>query len=353
MIEEITGYLVLTALFLLLFFLSVFLIERYRERIQSVLKKKYKPLTSVPWDTIIKGLAVTGFILFSRKLIYYAPFAGVFQTKFSVWWINGKAHTCVFISIFLLFIIGLGMKMFKREIEDVGCGVVLIGTSLFAVIVFFFMKTVFVNDLIIEFPITNRYLSLVIFAPLLELKILCSGKYLGFLTSVLLGYFIVFVNKKYAPGAIRIHAHIMIASGLMFIIFVGFGLYKSLGYLGNWEQRLNYKVMSVTGESDMMDLLDVVHTIDPEIARHETLKQIVGLITKEGDSRWKKEIYQRVIEEVKTLTGYQSTRLLRKIILWIAGTGDITWAEEVAMSIQAKNIRNNVLKELREKIGEK
>jgi hypothetical protein len=161
------------------------------------------------------------------------------------------------------------------------------------------------------------------------------------------------VNKKYTPGIIRSHAHIMIASGLIFIIFVGFSFYKSLGNLGNWEQRLNNKVLSVTGETDMMDLLDAVHTIYQEKAQYEILDQIVWLIVKEGDSPWKKEIYQRVIEEVKTLSGSRSSRLLRKIALGIAGTGDTPWAVEVVMSIPFKDIRNDVLKELQEIIEEK
>ena len=124
---------------------------------------------------------------------------------------------------------------------------------------------------------------------------------------------------------------------------------KALGNPGNWEQRLNNKVLSVTGETDMMDLVDAVHSIDREEARYENLERIVAVIVKEKEFRWKKEIYQQVIDVVLTFYGHRRRNLLKKIALWIAGNGDVPWAVEVAMSIPAKNIRNNVLKEIRQR----
>jgi hypothetical protein len=307
-------------------------------------------------DTVIKGLVVTGIILFSRKLIYYVRFDGVVQTKFSIWWMDGNAQILLFISIMAFFMIGLGLQMLKTDIEKEGCLPPLIGIIFLAVVLSVMMNAIF-EELNIKLPITGRHLILFIFAPLLEFKILCSGKYLGLLTGILSGYFIVTGYKKLTPRIRKHRAKSMIIAqlmiliaGLMFLIFLGFGFYRALGNPGDWERQLNNKVHVVSGETDMMELLEAVHSIDREQARYQSLEQIAAFIVKEKQFRWKKEIYQLVIDAILSYDGHRRGNLLEKIALWIAANGDVPWAKEVAMSIRDKTIRNNVLKELREKI---
>jgi hypothetical protein len=93
----------------------------------------------------------------------------------------------------------------------------------------------------------------------------------------------------------------------------------------------------------MVDLLDAVHSIYREEARFQILESIAALIVKEKELRWKKEIYQRIIDEVTTLAGYRSSRLLRKIVLWIARTGNIPWAKAIAEKIPDMKMRTSVL----------
>ena len=174
--------------------------------------------------------------------------------------------------------------------------------------------------------------------------------FLGIFTSFVLGYFIVDRYKKLTPKINTGKTKFLIAPGTILLVFLVLCFFI---FPGNWDRQLNNKLLSVSGESDMVDLLDAVHSIYREESRFQILEPIAAFIVKEKKFRWKKEIYQQFIDEVKTLAGYHSTWLLEKIVLWIAKTGDIPWAREMAMSIPAKNIRNNLLKELREKPGEK
>lgn len=73
----------------------------------DVAKEKFQRLKKVPWDPVIKGLAAAGFILFSRRLIYYVHFDGVIQTKFSIWWVD----TCVLTGLFFIFFLFLALPL--------------------------------------------------------------------------------------------------------------------------------------------------------------------------------------------------------------------------------------------------
>jgi hypothetical protein len=187
-------------------------------------------------------------------------------------------------------------------------------------------------------------LNLIIFTPLLLLKMLCTGKYLGLFTSFALGYFSVNRYKKLTPIINPGNVKFLIAPGAILLLFLFLCL---IIFPGNWDQQLNNKLLSVSGESDMVDLLDAVHSIYREEARYQSLEPIAAFIVKEKEFRWKKEIYQRVIDEVKTLAGYRSSRLLRKIVLWIANIGDIPWATAVAEKIPDMQIRTSTLETIR------
>jgi hypothetical protein len=49
----------------------------------------------------------------------------------------------------------------------------------------------------------------------------------------------------------------------------------------------------------------------------------------------------------------EGSSIIKELALTVAKTGDIPWATSVAENIPVKDIRNNVLKEIREKIEEK
>lgn len=355
MIEDITGYFVLTALFFLLFLVAAFLFGQYKKKRHTFAKEKFQRLKKVPWDTVIKGLVAAGFILFSRRLIYYVHFDGIIQSKFSIWWVEEY----VLISLFFIFgfflllatLIGILKRYIQIPVKKVRVVfILLVGVLLFLGIIVI-VPLLEGSKVIYAVGIIYREgLNLIIFTPLLLLKMFCTGKYLGLFTSIVVGYFIVNRYKKLIPKINPGNAKFLIAPGAVLLVFL---ILCFIIFPGNWDQRINNKLLSVSGESDMVDLLDAVHSIYREEARFQILEPIAAFIVKEKESRWKKEIYQRVIEEVKTLAGYHSSWLLEKIVLWIAKTGDIPWAIEVAMSIQDKNIRTNVLKELQEKIEEK
>jgi hypothetical protein len=193
-------------------------------------------------------------------------------------------------------------------------------------------------------------LNLIIFTPLLLLKMLCTGKYLGLFTSFAVGYFVVNRYKKLTPKINLENAKFLIAPGAIFLLFLilCFSIFP-----GSWDLRFNDKVKSVTSEIDMSHLLDAVHSIDREKVRYESLIPIVNSMVKEEDFRWEREIYQRVIDEVETLAGYRSSRLLRKIVLWIAKIGDIQWATSITEKIPDMKIRTSAWETIRERIEEK
>ena len=350
--EKITGYLILALCFFLLFIGLVFLPEKIKKPVHDSLTKRIPLLVKVNRDTALKAFAAAGFMLFSRKLIYFMPIDGVIQTKFSIWWVDGNAKNLLVISMVVLFVIGVALQMLKGEGDERGCGIALICIVVIAALGFTVMSFVSAGYLksLFPFPITDRHLILIILAPLVLLKVLVFGKYAGLLTGFLFGYLIVAGYEKLTPGMRKPRVKILIVAALMFLIILGLHFYQSLGNKGNWGQLLNNKVWSVTSETDMMDLLDAVNSINQEQARYDTLERILALIVQEQEFRWKKEIYQQVIDVFLTYFGQRRISLLRKIALWIAKTGDIPWAIAVAKNISFRETRNNVLKEIRENI---
>lgn len=353
--ESIRGYLVLTALFFLLFLVAAFLFGQYKKKRHTFAKRNFQLLKKVPWDTVIKGLAAAGFILFSRRLIYYVHFDGVIQTKFSIWWVEEY----VLISLFFIFgfflllaaLIGILKRYIQIPLKKVRVVFIILSGVLLFLGIIVIVPLLEGSKVIYAVGIIYREgLNLIIFTPLLLLKMLCTGKYLGLFTSFALGYFIANRYKKLRPKINPGNTKFLIAPGAMLMLFL---FLCFIIFPGNWDQRLNNKLLSVSGESDMADLLDAVHSIYREEARYQSLEPIVAFIVKEKEFHWKKDIYQRVIEEVKTLAGYHSSRLLEKIVLWIAKTGDIPWATAIAEKIPDMHIKDSMLKELREDLEEK
>ena len=344
-------YAILTAFFFLLFFLSVLLFEWYRKRTQPVLKKKDKPLTKFSWDTLIKGLAAAGIILFSRTSIYYIPFDGIVQSKFSIWWVEGKAQSLLVISILVLFVIGLGWLMLKRDIEEVSCGIILIFILVLAFFVFEVMKLISGGDFRVQFPITGQHFILIFFAPLVLLKMLFSGKYLGLLTGFILGCFVVAGYKKLKTITGKRLVNILLAPVFLFLIFFVFSSYQSLG---NLREKFHQRVQSAESLGEIEELLDAVNTINNETTKSYAIQRLAKAIGGTADTQWKQETFKQAIRTTKSIYNNNLRSIaLKEIAVSIGKTGDIPWALEVAVSIPAEDIRNNVLNELREKLEEK
>jgi hypothetical protein len=341
MIESINSYLILITLLWLLLLAMVGLAVKYREHLLI-----YFPfLMKLPLDTVIKGFAAGAFILFLRKVLYYVPLVGIIQTKSSIWQMHEKVMVGLIGFFFMMALITLNArenKVLKKLINTLAFWV----TSY--ILSTFILTALLAEKLHATLPQVIVAIALI---PLLFLKLLVSGKYLGIFTSFVVGYFIIDRYKKRKSWITsNISGWLFTACGLLMVLL--FFNFPRIQDQGVWQIQ-NNRVMSVTSECDMIDLLDAVNSIDQGETRYVSFEQMISLMIKEEDPPWKKEIYQVVIDEVNDLPAFWSTKLLRKTSLWIAGTGDIPWASSVAKSIPNEDIKNSTLKQIREKVEKK
>lgn len=222
MFENITLYLILTAIFLLLYFLATLFAERFIHRKQTTFKGNFLFLGKISRDTLdtaVKGLVVAGIILFLRKLIYYVPLVGIIQTKFSILWVD----RIVFIFL-ILFLVGcvilLAVSVKIKELKDI---IAFFVTFLFILVLI--LSYFFFPSLPADFgktPNETQVLVLFLLTPLLMLKMLCSGTYIGFLTSFVVGYFIIANHEKFNPKSYRVNKKFLVVLGCFFMIFLVF-----------------------------------------------------------------------------------------------------------------------------------
>ncbi|UCH93637.1 MAG: hypothetical protein JSV88_25660 [Candidatus Aminicenantes bacterium] len=340
MIEQIKYELILTAFFLLVFILAVLLLEPYKDRINAFLKKKSRFLMKFPWDTVSKGFALGVFILFLKKLIYYMPVPGMIQTKFSVWWVNEKTLIILYIILVLqlvvILLIGIKKgfiqsKSIEKKFEAYKKKPNISPFLLLFVLVIIFFK------LNLEYPITLWHLlALLILAPLVVLKMVCTGKYLGLLTSFVLGVFVIDRYKKIKPVITGSKAKFLLAPGL---ILAGFIVFSFFYFPGNWEKRISHRLETAKSERAVMDLLDAAPTIHHERVRHKALQQILLTIKKE-DIQWSKKIYQKMIKGTQTIgIVYFKANLLQDVAVMILESGNIRWAVDTAHTIEVAQVK--------------
>ncbi len=182
--------------FFLLSLWAVLITERHKYRISSFWTEKFRFLRKIPWDTLIKGLVVAGFIFFVKKILYYVKFLDFIQTPASVWWIDLQmmgAVCFIFIcQIVVMLAVYLTYYFLKKLSIEIFFEIVLI-----VVIMLSLVAVLDQMDLIP--PETRRFiraLFVLFLTPLLFLKMLCTGKYLGLLTSFMVGSYIVDRYKK-------------------------------------------------------------------------------------------------------------------------------------------------------------
>ena len=285
---EQSGYLIHTACLCLLFFGMAGLAVRYKNRIPHIMTKYFSPLMKLPGDTVIKSFAVGAFILFLRKVIFYVPVVGIVQTKSSIWWVHGRVMLFLF-----LFLVGFVILLiFSRGIKELKDTLSFLVTSLFILTVV--LSALLLYDLPADFgkkpPDPQTWATLVL-SPLLMLKMLCSGEYLGLLTSFVVGYFIIGNYEKFNPGKLRSNKKF---ASVMALIILVFGAFCITIFPGDWEKRFAGKVQAATSERCVMDLLDAADTITDGNRKDNALKEIAVAAKKTGNIEWAMSITKKI-----------------------------------------------------------
>jgi len=307
--ENINSYLILTACFFLVFIGAVIFLEKYSKSIHGFFTKKIRFSTKVRWRTVIKVLAAAAFILFLKKFIYYFSFTGIMQSKFSIWWVDKNILLFIYYLLFLFLcgtvLIAVGIRVIAWKIKST--------TGILLTILFFVWVIVFpqvLKNLGLEFGL-NEVLYWLVFTPLLYLKMLCSGKYLGLFTSLMAAYFIVDTYKELKPRITRNNAKFLAPFAVVFWVFFVFSFtYFPL----EWEERLLHQLQTAKNRSDFIEVLD-------------TTKSMNNL---------RDESYA-----------------IKRIALEIAKTGEMQRAKLVAEHIPDVDVKNIALKEIQEKIRKK
>jgi hypothetical protein len=229
-------------------------------------------------------------ILVLKKLIYFVPLIGIIQTTSSVWWVDGKVLTFLIIIIFIFYVLGINTIKNKRELTAPTTLVFLVVSSL---VMLLFFEFFILPDIKIESPSFEYRVFLIIFAPLLELKMLCSGKYLGLLTGFLLSYFIVAGYKKLPAKILRSDAKLVIVPGFMALTFLVFSFYQFLG-TGDWEKPFYHRVQSVQKVKELEELQDAANSILDKKTKSNALNSLALAIAKTGDVQWATFIAEKI-----------------------------------------------------------
>ena len=316
--EQIKEWLILIAFFFVLFFLAVLLLERHRKNIRAFLTRNNRLSTKIPRDAISKIFCLWACIHFLKKMVYFVPFPGIIQTKFSLWWVDKKIpgfqYLMYMFSMFILFLVG--GRLVRTIIDLYTKPVELKIGETYSSIVKDYWKLIFLYFggiiTIVGFLLALKSLPFVqvIFSPLLLLKMLCSGKYLGLLTSLAAAYLIIKTSQKLKPKITGNNAKFLIAPG---IILLGFLIFSSYHFPGDWDKRFQHKIQAAKSKKAFGDLLDAGHSIKDNLDK---------------------------------------SNAFRLIALAIAESGDITLAKSAASIIPNEKIKNRTLKQLRGKIKE-
>jgi len=339
MIENITGYLVLTACFFLLFLLATFLAVRYRIQIQSFFTKHSWLSTKIPWNKVIKiGLAWAG-ILLLRKMIYYISPHGVIQTKFSIWWVDNPVLIIIY-SVPVGFLFGLPLLRLMRRIEKKSKA----RSNVIKIIIFIILLQILrffgSHNIAIE-----RVLFTIIAAPFLLLKIVCPGKYIGLFTSLGLAYVIIRHHKKITTSIIKARNRSKKFIFTSVLILVALGVYTFLTLPGHWEDRFQQEAQAAKSKRAVEDLLDTIDTMNHENQRSIAIGVIAEKITETGDKLWQRETFHEVIAAAEAIeVKIRKFKLLEKIAFAVAKTGDIQWARSVAQKLPAFSTSTRALK---------
>jgi hypothetical protein len=185
----------------------------------------------------------------------------------------------------------------------------------------------------------------IIAAPVLLLKIVFPGKYIGLITGLVLAYLIIQQYKKITTSIIKARNR-----GKKFIltsvlILVALGAYIFTIFPGDWEDRFQQKAQIAKSKRAVEDLLDAIDTMDHERQRSIAIGVTAQRITKTGDKQWQRETFHEVIAAAEAIdVKIRRFKLLEKIAFAVAKTGDIQWAKSVAEKLPAFSTSTHALK---------
>lgn len=350
MSEEITGYLILALCFFLLFIGLAVLWERFKKPVHDSLTKRIPLLVKIPWDTVTKGIIAAAVILVLKRLIYYVSFVGVIQTTSSIWWVDAEVLTFLNYTLFIFLLasvlIAFAIDYIETSMSEGKKGCLMTLLAFIVIMVVPVSCSSLLESLKIEMTLGQAF-RLFIFTPLLFLKILVSGKYLGVFTSFLVGCLIIDRYKRLRFQITRKNAKYLIAPALILLVLL---VYSFHILPGDWQQRFLDKVHSAKSDTVIIDLVDAANSINNSKDKFAALQNLIA----ESNIPWKKETCQRVVRAALTIeSSTERSSIIQELALTVAKTGDIARAISVAEYIPVKDIKNKVLKELREKIEKK
>lgn len=378
MIEKIDIYLS-TAFFFLLFFEITLLFDRYNKR-----GRFHHRLKRIPWNsnTVIEVFCIWSGILVSRKLVYYIPFDGIIQTKDAVLWVSEAYVAGIILIIIMLAVTIVGVI---KVSESPGAGSKI--SFLLKFLLVWIICIVFIVSILSKID-AGAFLENIIFintAPLLVVKMLCSGKSLGLLIALLLASTAVMIMRyrKIRKGVKKTGKKSSIIFALIIIGIWQSGIFR---VAGNWQEKFTGKAREAKSIRAFEDLFDAVGTIKKEGHRADALKEIAVALARGGHLRWSLDTAKRIgnkytkFDALREIAAVLITKdieiaedilkqsievagtiknklgkslLLRKIAVYLAETGHIQWASSTAQKIPENKIKESALKEIRRKYDEK
>ena len=348
MIDHVPGFFVLSAFFFLVFFAVTMLSDRQKKEgnLITLLKR-------IPWDTVRKIFCLWAVIIFLRKLTYYFHLNGIIQTKDTLFWVDKKEKVIV---LFSLGIIISSIGLIKEIVAELKTPHKKPGnfTWLFVLIV----SLVALISHKIPF---KQFLIFSTITPLLVLKMLCSGRYLGLLTALLTALYIANKHKKLKTGEAKASANLFTVPVLIIIVILLLGHYK---FTGDWKAKFTGSIRAAKSTRSLKYLNDAAATIRNEsdksrmfkdiavaaarqgdiplaLETAETIgmthkknrayafKEIAAAASKTGDMKSAENILNRSITEAGALNNTDMPDTSREIILTLLKTGNARWSPEI------------------------
>lgn len=220
------------------------------------------------------------------------------QTKSSVWWIREDIliyQTFIF-ALFLLgiFILGVIIGFFSKPWERFDRTVIVY--PVLALIVGIRGIFVLLEELNIEYMSFEQ----VILTPLLFLKMLCSGKYLGILTSLAVGYYILNRHRKMKLKINKRTIKYLKVPGIILLAFLTINFYI---FPGDWEDRFGQKCQAAISQYTYEELLEAINSIKDNTDKSNTLKIFALMIAERGNIPWAASVARSIPdEEIKNTT---------------------------------------------------
>lgn len=353
MIEIIQTYLVPIALFFLLFFAVTLLFDRFNKK-----GKLYSRLKKIPWNTgtVIKTFFVWAAILAARKAVYYISLTRIVQTKDSLVWMDEMILFALFAGLFFYPLLVLTLLFIKKMINkgppeegeqvqnaEGGCSQfpVIFGIwAPFAMVLAAILKGV--QEITFQ-----KILVLLIFQPLLLLKMVSSGKYLGLLTALLFAYYIINRHREYkkietAEIAVKVKFSILPVFIIIVILISGY-----FRFTGNCQAAFQRKARTVKSTRAYEDVIDAANTISDQNRKSRILKEIFVSFAHAGKMKWSKDFFQRAVETTGAIENENDKfDAVVEIGAAIAKTGDIVGMSHCLETIKNKTVKLAALMEI-------